>query len=419
MRGLVDELKGALTWFVQEQREHFAIIVSYEDEDAAMVFGVLNGIDQSDPGTLVLPFAHEARTERAYVDVMLELMGTRREVLNAARAARGTALIPPPPFACLDAGRPGAERIRHILAWWRSSLTDPEQPIVLVLAPSALPNPEVYRQVVWGLLPFAGFEPWMRNLRLVIRDRRNEPFIRPLLRETPCDGVLTYTADFSPTACEEGLAADAANRGLSPRDRGMAMLQLAALDYSHQRFPAAMEKYGLLANLFSDLGEKALAALCLCGAADIHQRVGDLEKARARYLQGVETAAAAQAKSVVLNCLIGLGQTTYSMQRFTESESAWDAAARVAGSMGNPYGVVDAVEQVGVARLARGRPREAVVVWERALELMAQHPYGHREVSMLQRMVDLAREQGAPERDSYEARLAIAKRRESEQGGAA
>jgi tetratricopeptide (TPR) repeat protein len=200
----------------------------------------------------------------------------------------------------------------------------------------------------------------------------------------------------------------------------MAMLQLAALDYSYQRLPSALEKYGALANLFGDLGDKAMVSLCLCGAGDVHLRAGQHSRARVRYLQGVELAASVQARPVLLNCLTGLAQTTYAMRRFDESEVAWDGAARVAGSMGNPYAVADAVEQMGVCRAAQNRLTEAFVVWERGLEHLVQYPYGHREVSILQRMVELAREQGWAEHERvYRARLAAAKMTEARQGGPA
>ncbi|MCC6876777.1 MAG: hypothetical protein IT378_20910 [Sandaracinaceae bacterium] len=417
MRGLVEESRGALTWFAQEQREHFAMLLAYEDADAGMVQAMLNGTEQSDPATVQLVFAHEARTERAYVDVMLELMGTRREALNAERAHRGRELIPAPPAECHDASRSGAERIRRMLAWWRASLLDPAQPMLLALVPTALPKPEVYRQIVWGLLPFGALEPWTRNLRLIVRDRRVEPFLDPLLRSTPAEATVGYTVDFSPRACEEGLAADAMNDQLSARERGMAMLQLAALDYAHQRYGPALEKYGTLANLFGELGDQNLVALCLCGAGDVHQRAGQLARARFRYLQAIELAASVQAKPVVLSGLMGLGHATFAMRRYDEAETAWDGAARTAGALGNPYGVADAVEQVGICRAEQRRLHEAILVWERALEQIARTPYGHREVSILTRMVALAEREGWSEHEAqYRARLAVARGHEAEQG---
>lgn len=419
MRGLIEEMRNALTWFAQDQREHFAMVLSFEDSDAGMVHGAVQGLDQGDPAGLYLTFAHEARTERAYVDVMLELMNTRREAVNAERTARGRPEVPPAGRDCYDPSRTAPDRIRSILRWWRESLHDPQQPIVLSLLPGKLPAPEIYRSVVMGLLPFGALEPWTRYTRLIVRDRREEPFLAPVLRERRSDATVTYTADFSPKACEEGLAADAANTQLAPRDRGMAMLQLAALDFTHQRFLPALEKYGALANLFQDLGEKALIALCLCGAGDVHARLDQLREARKRYAQGAELATAIQAKPVLLNCLIGLGRTTYAMGEYQQAEAAWDAAARVAGSLGNPYGVADAVEQVGASRLGQHRVHDAVLVWERALELIKQYPYGHREVSILQRMVELAAAQrwGDHER-SYKERLAVARLNEAAQGGA-
>jgi hypothetical protein len=284
MRGLIEELRGALTWFAQEQREYFSLVVSCDDTDVSVVQTAIYGFDQGQDDAVYLTFAHEAKTERAYVDVMLELMSTRREITNALRQEQGLAPVPPPPVECVDGSRQPAERIKSIVRWWRDSLANREQRIVLSLLPTQLPRPEVYRQIVWGLLPFGALEPWTRHTRLIVRDGRTSPFIEPLLRQTPSEATVAYTVDFSPQACEEGLAADAANTALSPRERGVAMLQLAALDYAHQHLPAALEKYGHLANLFHDMGEKALAAVCVCGAGDVHWRAEQLPKAKAALL---------------------------------------------------------------------------------------------------------------------------------------
>ncbi|MBZ0119169.1 MAG: hypothetical protein K8H88_19395, partial [Sandaracinaceae bacterium] len=148
------------------------------------------------------------------------------------------------------------------------------------------------------------------------------------------------------------------------------------------------------------------------------QRAGQLTRARLRYLQAIELAATVQAKPVVLSSLMGLGHTTFAMRRYDEAETAWDGAARTAGALGNPYGVVDAVEQVGICRAEQRRLHEAILVWERALEQIARTPYGHREVSILTRMVELAKREGWSEHEAqYRARLAVAKGHEAEQGG--
>lgn len=197
------------------------------------------------------------------------------------------------------------------------------------------------------------------------------------------------------------------------------MLQLAALDYAHQRLPQALEKYGHLANLFGELNEPGLVALCLSGAGDVHRRAGQLKEARQRYAKGAEVATQVEAKPVILNCMMGLGGTCLELGEYEQAETAWDAAARVAGSLNNPYGVCDCVEQIGVARLAQSRTHEAVHIWEKALELIGEHPYGYREASILERMVELARQQGWSDHErAWAQRLAVAEVNREQQGGA-
>ena len=418
MRGLVEEMKGAIGWFAQEQREHFAMVLAYEEGDAPLVAQCLHGMDQADPDVCFLTFLHEARTERAYVDVMLELMGTRREVVNAEREGRGLPLVPEPPETCADFRRPAAERIRALLAWWRASLLEPDQPVVLSLLPMKLDDPGVYERIVWDLLPARELAPWTRFTRVMLRDSRDTPFLEPRLHREPREATVAYSVDFSPKACEEGLAFDAGNPELTPKARGTAMLQLAALDFAHQRYPQALEKYGRLANLFADLGEEGLVALCLSGAGDVHRRAGQLKEARQRYAKGAEVATKVEAKPVMLNCLMGLGGACQELGEYQQAEAAWDAAARVAGSLNNPYGICDCVEQVGVARLSQGRTHEAVHIWEKALELIRDNPYAFRATAILERMVALAAQQGWSDHErAWGERLAVARHEKELQGG--
>jgi tetratricopeptide (TPR) repeat protein len=68
-----------------------------------------------------------------------------------------------------------------------------------------------------------------------------------------------------------------------------ALLQLAALDYSYKRYPAALEKYALLHAWYAEQGLKELQALCLQGTGDVLRAVGKLEQAKERYQQGLAT----------------------------------------------------------------------------------------------------------------------------------
>ncbi|MCA9609130.1 MAG: hypothetical protein KC619_26195 [Myxococcales bacterium] len=357
MRGIIEELRESLTWFTQEQSDHFAFVVACEDSDTVALQSVLNGLEQVHRPSHYLTFMHEARTARAWVDVVLELMSSRMEAINAERRAREKETMPHCPVECYDHERPPHERLRMLLEWWRAGLGDPGIPIVLSILPTRIPDQEAYEQLLWGLMPCGELAPWTRHVRLIVRDRRSAPFVETQLDTRGVIATAAYTLDLSPQACEEGLAADAANPQLSPRDRGIALLQLAALDYAHRRFEPAMNKYGLLANLFMDMGEASLAALCACGAGDIHRRVGQLEEARLRYAQGVDQATATKAKPVLLNCLMGLAHTTAEMGEHKQSEVAWDTAAHVAGAMGNRFAVADAAAEIGVQRRAQGGRR--------------------------------------------------------------
>jgi len=420
---MLDQLRASLTWFTQQQREDYAMLVACDDGDVPLVLSALGGFDQADPERMYLTFAHEARTPRGYVDVMVELLRMRVEVIDAARAERGDPSFPPVPARGLDGELPASERIQALLAWWRSGQPDPTQVVVVAFVPTAIPSAEVYAEVVLPLLLGDATERWVRHMRLLVRDRRGEPILGPTVVERNAGNVLSTTVDFSPAACEQGLAADASNTDLDDNARGIALLHMAAMDFAQRRYAEAIRKYGQLVELFQRLGDRACVALCLVGCGDVLRQVERYDDARTRYAQGVRVATEVDAKPVVLNGLIGLAQASAAEEEWAAAETAWDGAARVAGAMRMELPIADFVEQVGVARLHQDDVKGAWVVWERVLEYLEEDersdPYRAREVSVLERMSALAQKQGwAALGQQSQRRLAMARHRLQAEGGA-
>lgn len=410
MQGLYEDLRSTLTWFCREQREDFALVVACEQAETALIASVLQGLDQADGAGIYMVFGHKAVTPRAFVDVCVESVDMQRGGVNERRAERGDEPWPELPAGCRDASISGPDRMRLLLGYVRERVL-PDTPIVLALIPTQIDDIEGYADLVMGLLPQRDIEPWMRCVRLVVSDGRERPFLVPRLTDPEPVGVSTYVADFSPQALEEGLAADAANGSLPPVQRGLALLQNASLDYAHQRYPQALEKYGLLYNLFDDHGQVGLAAMCLCGAGDVHRVVGQLDDAKLRYRQGLHLVREGQSPPVMLNLLMGVGHVCLEKQEYADAEQYWDLGARVAGAqLKNVTAMPDCMEYVGVARLAQADTAGAIGVWEGALEVIEEHPHPVRKVSILERMLAFAEQTNWDTKlGEYRQRLAVAK----------
>ncbi len=418
MQGLFEELRGAMTWFAIEQRESFAMVLACEDVETVYVSSVLQGLDQSEASTIFMTFAHPVRTARAFVDVCVEMVEIQRQGVNERLADKGAEPWPELSGACRDPQLRGADRIRALLEYVRARV-EPETLLVLTLLPTEIDDVPGYVALARELLPSPDLEPWMRNVRLFVRDARQTPFLLPELRDPAPDGVEVYVVDFSQEALEEGLASDASNEAAPPLQRGLALLQLAALDFAHRRYPQALEKYGMLYNLFDELGNPGLAALCLCGAGDVHRMAGHPEDATLRYRQGLEIIKEGQSPPVMLNLLIGAGTVSLDQEQYVDAEQYWDLAARVAGAkLKNVNAMPDAMEMVGVARYGQGNAAGAIGVWEGALEVIAEHPNPHRKESILRRMLELAEQERMEEAASgYRERHRIAAHELKQAGG--
>jgi len=418
MQGLFEELRGAMTWFAIEQRESFAMVLACEDVETVYASSVLQGLDQSEAATIFMTFAHPVRTARAFVDVCVEMVEMQRRGVNERRADKGGELWPELSAACRDPNLSGATRIRELLSYVRARV-EPETKLVLTLLPTEINDVSGYSALVRELLPSPDLQPWMRHVRLFVRDARETPFLLPQLASPEPDGVEVYVVDFSPQALEEGLASDASKEDADPLQRGLALLQLAALDFAHRRYPQSLEKYGLLYELFDRLDRPGLAALCLCGAGDVHRMADQPEEASRRYRQGLEVIKAGQSPPVMLNLLIGIGTLSLDQERFVDAELYWDLAARIAAAkLKNVNALPDAMEMAGVARRGQGNVAGAIGAWEGALDVIVEHPNAHRKESILRRMVELAEEKRLAAASDYRARHAIAKH-ELQQAGEA
>ncbi|NPC76505.1 hypothetical protein HPP05_43025, partial [Corallococcus exiguus] len=292
------------------------------------------------------------------------------------------------PPLCLDVRQPPALRLRTAFEHVRSLLPpEGDHRLVWALLPMKISDRIGFAQLVGELLPRDGFQPWMRSMRVVVRDDRESPFLVPALRKQKAPGVLLYEPDLSTAALTDSLAQEALDPNVPEPERMQALLQLAALDYAHQRFPAAIEKYSLLHAYYAEKELRELQALCLQGTGDVLRRVGKLELAREKYQQGLAVAVQTKALPILLNLSMAAGDVSLDLKQYPDAEGYFDISDRVAAKALNPYAKADAIEKLGLARYLRKDLGGAVKAWRDAVTLCKSAEYAPRLRSVLERLV--------------------------------
>lgn len=387
MRRKFEELAHDLSWFV-EQRQDLILALDITDHEVAYVLKTLEVVEVKHPSDVFMLFAHEAGDAHTYVEAVMNNVRVQLEGINALRAKDGEPPWPELPAECDDPGRTPSERIRSLIGWVRERLPEGRHHVVLGLLPVKVTDQAGYAEVIGGLLPREGIEPWMMNLRILVRDDRESPFLIPALRRDPIDRVLVYDRlDLSPSAMLQTLINDAQDPELAEGERMTALVQLAALDYSHRRYDESCRKWGILFDYYARMETPAMQALCLCGAGDALREQGKLDEAKRRYQQGLALAQRPEALPVTLNLLAAVGDLCLRREEWVEAEGYLNLADQVASHTMQIYAKCDIMEQHGIALLSVGKPVEARTKWRAAADLSREVKHYTRSESALRRLM--------------------------------
>lgn len=397
MQRKLDALREDLSWFV-DQDEHMVLVLDTVDDELAYVLKILQMVEGEHVSDVFLMFAHEFDDATGFVDAMMDNIEIQRTAVNELRAEDELSPWPALPASCRDPAVEPSRRIIAAVEWLRTQLPAPENHVILGLLPTRLTNPVAYSELLAGLLPRAGIEPWMNGLRVLVRDDRHRPFLIPAMERNPNDWVLFYDRlDLSPAALTQALVEDAGDPDVPEGQRMVALVQLAALDFSHRRYAESYRKWGILFDYYRRMEAPTMQAMALCGAADVLRATGKLADAKARYQQGLAIAQSAETLPAALNLLLGIGEACIGLEHWPEASGYLELADEIASKTMQIYAKCDVMERHGIALLAMGDDEAAETKWRAAVDLSREVRHDHRAASILGLLIALAEERGRPE----------------------
>ena len=385
MQKKLAELNGTLSGFV-DQADYLTMVVGADDSTATMCLAALQGQDQENGADVFVIIPDEAVSSTNYLTAMATRIEAGRMAVNALLQKDGKPPWPELPIVCFDPREPERHRLRSLVSYVRDRLPPGDHRLMWALMPTAFKDRDGYARVVGELVPRGSIEPWMRGIRFLVRDDRAQPFIIPTLKKLKAQGVLVYNPDFSPSGVEAALNDEAADPAVPVGQRMTSLLQLAALDYSNQRFEPAIEKYRVLLAWFQQTGAREMQALVLQGVGDVLRRVNQSVAAKEKYEQGLLLVADTKALVVTLNLAVSLGDTCLQLQQLDESYGYFELADQIATKIIHPFVKADCLEKMGMIQELRGAPGPAARIWTDACALCRQMEYDHRLTSILERL---------------------------------
>jgi tetratricopeptide (TPR) repeat protein len=386
MRRKLQELTDTVAEFV-DQGDNLTLVLGTDDASMPLVVKTIEGLDQQNDSDLFLLFPDDAGPPDAYLSAIATRLEAQLMVANDLRKEKGEPAWPGLPVACHDVREPPAARLRAAIEHVRGLMPpDGDHRLVWALLPLAIKDQVGYAQIVGQLIPRTTIEPWMRGTRFLVRDEREPPFLIPALKKRQAQGVLVYRPDFSAAAVEAELNKDALDPEAPVPERMQALMQLAGLDYAHQRFPEAIEKYGILFAYYREHDAKEMQGICLQGIGDILRRSGKPVEAKTRYQQGLAICAESPAVVVTMNLCVAAGDVSLELRQLPDAAGYFELAEQIATKIINPFVKADCMEKRGQVLELQNDPGGAVRLWRDCAGLCRQFEYRHRLVSVLERM---------------------------------
>jgi tetratricopeptide (TPR) repeat protein len=369
MRQKFEDLRANLDEFIQ-QTDYCLLLISCRPEDCAYIARFLDGQDAARPESFFVVWPGAFVDASHYVSSLVVFLEQRMEEAKAPREERGDRPFPAVPLELKDERRDPVERFRRWLQFLVTLLDDPKrQSFVVGLLPSSCQDAAGYAQLIGSVVPPADRPAWLEPLRIVGFDSKDAPQLIPLLDARSSSSVLTWEVDFSTPALTDALAREASNPSLPLDQRMMSLLQLAGIDFAHQRHPDAREKFAVLYDYYASPPEPTMQAICLHGAGESLVATGENEEAKKFYERALALCMKDNAWGPLLLVLQSLIRVCFLLQRYAEAESYAKSGGELAAGMLNPALYAHLEELRGDAQLAQQKAAPALETYEHARKL--------------------------------------------------
>lgn len=417
MKRKFDELRENLEEFV-EQHGYSMLLVGALPQELTYVAKFAESIESTYQEHYFLQFAHPFDNLVQYLDEVVEVLAAQISAAATGRVERGEAAWPEVPRELYDARLAPERRLRAILKFASQLLPDAAgHCMVIALLPFECSDPDAYSQLVLGAAAIdRAEEPWFERIRLVMYDDRSRRIATKTLAGNSVRHVLVCQVDFSTPALTDALARDAADPALPESERMACLLQLAAIDYGHKRYPAALEKYGILFQYYEREPSPAFQVMCLLGAGDTLLAAGEPRLAKQRLQQGIALALSSQQLPALLNLLLSITNLCMQLREYSEAESYADSGTQVAAALMNSTAYADLFEKRGDAQLEQKKLEQTIQSYKQCEELCRMYSYYERWTSVLEKQRDLfARAQMTRELQDAESALRAVSQQQSEE----
>jgi len=356
VRRLFQDTTARLQEFVA-QRDTLLLVVQCRDEETAYVTKTIDAIDEASQDVF-FGYGDVFTDAAAYADAIVATFQKQAELLGAKLAEAGDPPWPTLPASVLDRGEPPVKRLQTLFMYARTRIPDIEAShLVIVISPMRIAQPLLWRAFLRQLTEHDIFAPWCHHMRIIAREPEIVSFDgidaswRTGLDLTTYPRTATFAVDFSIDALHRATKDEIVDPSVPLADRMQSLLVDANVDYAHQRYEKAVEKYQLLRTFYATLGNQAMLAAVLNGLGEVYARIKMLPQAIEHFEMAITPAVESQCHPVLLNISLNLGNLHFTHEAWASAVEFYVGAEALATALLNANVKLACLENIGICKL--------------------------------------------------------------------
>jgi hypothetical protein len=392
MRRLLEAINERIGSFVA-QSDRLALVIGCDEPSTIPVIKIIDGLEDESDSEWYWSFKLDFEDPVQYASAVVNDFSTKHEAVRLSMKKEGMKPWPPIPEAVLSEETAPELRLRELMAFSRQLLPVPDSgSVVWVFFPINVSNSLAFAALMGETLKHKRPFPWCHHIRVILRDDLSDGEFERVVERSP--RWEWYRPDLSVEAMERSLAEETADEKLSLDERLSALMVRAGMDYSYQRYAAALDKYHLLLRYHAGIGNAPMAAVALNGIGEVYQKLGNREEASRYYEAALIPATAGEhlPVPVLLNVTLNLANLRLEQRRWNEAESYYDAAQNLAILARSGQVRIRSMENKGYSQLMQAKHREAIETWEQGMTIAENLDEESLRRSLLNRLAQAYRE---------------------------
>jgi len=367
MQRLFEQIRKNIEAFI-EQRDDLMMFALCTENDMPLILKTIQDIEQAMGADVFLFFTDSFVKPMPFVSAIVERLREEHRTVCEYLAKEGRDLLPTFPETLLNESQPPEIRLREAISFARTLLPkEGGHRLIWAMFPDKIADRDTYLRLTCSLAPVKGVSPWMRGVRIIVRDYAE---FENKFNFNTLPHVRVTKFDVGPDAIADSMKKDVEDKSLPEEKRMQSLFSLAVQDYAYNRISDAFNKFKILLGYYQRTDNFMMQALVMNGIGDVcFHRLNDDEKALSWYECAVTPAVVTKQPIIMAMLTKNLGEVKYKLKQYADAEKYFDNLDKLDSHLLDSEGKVQAIEWKGLSQEQQGKYGLALKSWNSAAKL--------------------------------------------------